>query len=138
MSNDFLAFRCDFAAAEAPRPAPSPAREPAIDLVHLSRQTLGDGFLEAELLSLFDRQAEQFRARLASAQRAGEGKWRGDLAHTLKGSARAVGAFEVARAAEAYEAAARAESLEAGPAWTRLAAAIGTARATIAQLLDRA
>ncbi|MFN3892433.1 MAG: Hpt domain-containing protein [Beijerinckiaceae bacterium] len=83
-------------------------RDPAvadrpIDLVHLSRQSLGDRALEKELLMLFDRQAEQIIARLDSEIGNGERKWRRDLSHTLAGSARAVGALRVARAASAYE-----------------------------------
>ena len=38
--------------------------EPVIDLVHLSRQTLGDTALETELLRLFEGQARAFAARL--------------------------------------------------------------------------
>src|SRR6056297_3252265 len=75
-----------------------------IDLVHLSRQSLGDRDLEIELLNLFDRQAEQIMARLKSECGAGDRRWRHDLSHTLKGSARAVGAARVARAAQVYEA----------------------------------
>jgi HPt (histidine-containing phosphotransfer) domain-containing protein len=79
------------------------AHLPPIDLVHLSRQSLGDRALELELLTLFERQAEQIAARLATLPAAGERRWRHDLAHTLKGSARAVGATAVAAAAQAYE-----------------------------------
>lgn len=74
----------------------------AIDLVHLARQTLGDRSLETEILALFVRQSEGLCARIAGA--AGE-QARRDLAHTLKGSARAVGAWRVAAAAEEIEAA---------------------------------
>lgn len=112
----------------------------AIDLVHLSRQTLGDAALETELLRLFDRQAEQLAARLAAPPAKGESQWRAELAHTLKGSARAIGAFDLADAAEAYERACRmtAEEEEAqikANAWSRLKAALGRARASIAVLL---
>ena len=83
-------------AAEMPRPS----FERPLDLVHLARQTLGDRELEREILDLFVVQVksmqEQMRA-LAAGQR------RLDLAHTLKGSARAVGAWRVAQAAEACE-----------------------------------
>ena len=47
-----------------------------IDLVHLSRQSLGDRALEIELLTLFERQAEQIAARLATLL----GQWRTALA----------------------------------------------------------
>jgi HPt (histidine-containing phosphotransfer) domain-containing protein len=108
---------------------------PVIDLVHLSRQTLGDSELENELLTLFDRQAEQFAARLASPAAPGESRQRGDLAHTLKGSARAVGAFELGDAADAYEIAVRAGAPDTEFALKRLQAAIDRAHKEIARLL---
>jgi len=74
-----------------------------IDLVHLSRQTLGDRGLEIELLQLFDRQAAQIAARLASDIGGSDRRWRHDLSHTLKGSAQAIGAGQVANAAQHYE-----------------------------------
>lgn len=80
-----------------------PVAERPLDLVHLSRQSLGDRSLEKELLMLFDRQAEQIIARLDSEVGAGDRKWRRDLSHTLAGSAKAVGALRVARTASAYE-----------------------------------
>jgi HPt (histidine-containing phosphotransfer) domain-containing protein len=78
------------------------ARAYTIDLVHLSRQTLGDRSLEVELLGLFERQCAQILEKLERAG-GGESRFRRDLAHTLKGSARAVGAGAVADAAELYE-----------------------------------
>lgn len=121
--------------------AAAPAREnwePTIDLVHLSRQTLGDGSLETELLTLFDTQAHAFAARLGQPMRPGENKWRADLAHTLNGSARAIGAHDVGRAAQAYEDAARAGDADLSLRLARLDAAIGAARRAIAELLGRA
>lgn len=113
----------------------APATAPVLDLVHLSRQTFGDHSLETELLALFDRQAAQFAARLVEARSPGDAGSHADLAHTLKGSARAVGAFALGEAAEAYEAA-----LRAGEKWNaalrdRLVAEIDAARAAIAELL---
>src|ERR1700691_2269812 len=67
------------------------ASEPVIDLVHLARQTLSDQTLEVELLDLFERQSARIVAQLRET-RAGDAKTRGDLAHTLRGSALAVGA----------------------------------------------
>ena len=56
------------------------------------------------------------------------------LAHTLKGSARGIGAWRVARAAEALELAGG-NGDEIGSALERLAAAADEARAVIADLL---
>lgn len=80
-----------------PSPPLVPDLQP-IDLAHLARMTLGDPVLEREVLALFTAQAASLVAMLASlpddAAR---------LAHMLKGSARAIGAFGVAEAAEAFE-----------------------------------
>jgi len=99
-----------------------------IDLVHLARTTLGDRSLEREVLQLFDRQSALLIARLRDAGPDGVAI----IAHTLKGSARGIGAWRVARAAEAVELAGGAES---GAALERLAAATDEARAVIADLL---
>ncbi len=108
---------------------------PVIDLVHLSRQTLGDSGLETELLSLFDRQARQFANRLSAPFKTGDIKWRADLAHTLKGSAKAVGAFQLAEAAEAYEGSLRAGGSDIDAAFAHLQAAIERVHGEIAGLL---
>jgi HPt (histidine-containing phosphotransfer) domain-containing protein len=89
--------------------APTSFERP-IDLVHLARQTLGDRDLEREILELFIVQARTVLQRLAAA---GEAQARADLAHTLKGSARAVGAWRVAAQAEKCESAAT----SAGTCW---------------------
>jgi HPt (histidine-containing phosphotransfer) domain-containing protein len=78
----------------------APSFERPVDLVHLARQTLGDRALEREVLELFKVQA---RAIFAQLEAVSETHLRHDLAHTLKGSARAVGAWKVAEAAEACE-----------------------------------
>jgi HPt (histidine-containing phosphotransfer) domain-containing protein len=72
----------------------------SVDWTHLSHQTAGDTELANELLTLFVGQARDIARRLAVA---GDDKSRRDLAHTLKGSALAIGAFDVARAAETCE-----------------------------------
>src|SRR5437016_9952482 len=82
-------------------PALAPDDRP-IDLVHLARMTLGDRSLEREVLQLFDRQAVLLVARMRAAEPCSVAA----VAHTLKGSARGVGAWRVAGAAEAVEAAA--------------------------------
>lgn len=106
---------------------------PPIDLVHLARQSLGDRGLELELLSLFDRQAGQILSQIESASTAGDSRFRRDLAHTLKGSARAVGAGEVATAAHDFEAALMAG--QAAPDLSGLGAAVARARVAITELL---
>jgi HPt (histidine-containing phosphotransfer) domain-containing protein len=104
---------------------PSPPLAPddgPIDNDHLDRMTLGDIALEHEVLAMFSAQAVGLIARLAtlpsdgrssegisSDGRSSEGRSSEGLAlaHTLKGSARAIGAFRVGEAAEALEAALR-------------------------------
>lgn len=109
-----------------------PAVEPAIDTAHLKRMTLGERSLEVEVLQLFDRQAGILLARMNDAPPEAILVF----AHTLKGSARGIGAWEVAAAAEAVEGAtdgAGPESL--ADALSRLAGSIGEARAAIASHL---
>ncbi|MGD9544654.1 MAG: Hpt domain-containing protein [Methylocystis sp.] len=120
------------------QPFSSVDAEPPIDLVHLSRQTFGDHELECELLGLFEAQAGQFAERLRAPAAFGDADWRIGLAHTIKGSARAVGAFEVGRAAESYEEALRAGDPSAVNLARSLDAAIGRARGAIALLLSGA
>jgi len=84
---------------------PSPPLAPddgPIDDAHLGRMTLGDIALEHEVLAMFSAQAVGLIGRLATLPPEGMA-----LAHTLKGSARAIGAFRVGDAAEALEAALR-------------------------------
>ncbi|MFM2423048.1 MAG: hypothetical protein RL291_1578 [Pseudomonadota bacterium] len=71
-----------------------------VDRNFLKRFTLGNRHLEREVLCLFATQAPTYLAQLVAAQTAKE--WH-DAAHTLKGSARSVGAWRVARAAESAE-----------------------------------
>ena len=99
-----------------------------IDLVHLARMTLGERSLEREVLQLFDRQSTLLLARMRSAAPAGVAT----LAHTLKGSARGIGAWRVARAAETLEAA---DAAGRDAALEALAAAAEEACALIAELL---
>ena len=112
------------------------APKPTIDLVHLSRQSLGDRALEIELLTLFERQAEQIAERLATPSGNGERRWRHDLAHTLRGSAGAVGATAVAAAAQTYEEALFAGGeMEVFAACEALFAAVAQARSAVLELL---
>ena len=81
---------------------PSPPLAPddgSIDIEHLGRMTLGDASLEHEVLAMFSAQAVGLICALAALPQDA-----GALAHTLKGSARAIGAFAVADAAGRLEA----------------------------------
>src|SRR5947208_17099569 len=109
---------------DAPTLAPD---DRPIDLVHLARTTLGDRGLEREVLQLFDRQSTLLIARMRSAAPAGIAT----LAHTLKGSARGIGAWRVARAAEALELAASPDTV--AQALEQLAGAAEEARCVIAE-----
>src|SRR5215212_12029875 len=78
----------------------SSAEQRVLDLVHLARQTFGDRDLEREVLALFEAQCRRLLPILAGAGREGE---RSDAAHTLKGAARAVGAWRLAALADELE-----------------------------------
>lgn len=73
-----------------------------LDLVHLARQTGGDAELEQELLVLF---ADQCARQLVTIRGGASRQNRCDAAHTLKGAAFAIGAWEVGEAAAAIESA---------------------------------
>ena len=72
-----------------------------VDLVHLSRYTLGERALEREVLELFCSQSFVYLERLRTAQ--SDSDWQ-DAAHSLKGSASAIGAWRAAEAAQRAEA----------------------------------
>ncbi|MBV8977950.1 MAG: Hpt domain-containing protein [Alphaproteobacteria bacterium] len=76
---------------------------PIVDLGHLARYTGGDAALNAEILKLFDGQANELVARLRAILAARDAKsWR-EVVHTLKGAARGIGAFPLGDAAAAAE-----------------------------------
>lgn len=113
---------------------PSPSLVPdqiAIDTAHLRQMTLGERSLEREVLSLFADQARDLAGRLADMPPEAP-----MLAHTLKGSARAIGAFGVADAAQSFEAALRAKNGVAD-ALRDLTVAVDEARAAIGIILDQ-
>ncbi len=64
-----------------------------VDLVHLAKYTMGDTRLESEILALFSKQARIYLGQIEKAETAGE--WH-NAAHTLKGSAKSIGAWSVA------------------------------------------
>ena len=76
--------------------------DPPLDLIHLSRQCLGDHGLEAELLGLFRLQAVALAGELSDSLLSLESKAK--IAHRLCGSALAIGAGRVAKAAGRLEA----------------------------------
>ena len=72
----------------------------AIDLAYLARFTLGNTALEHEVLQLFADQVPLYLQALRDAR--SRKSWR-EAAHTIKGSASAVGAWRLARFAEMAE-----------------------------------
>jgi HPt (histidine-containing phosphotransfer) domain-containing protein len=113
---------------------PSPPLAPddgPIDSAHLDRMTLGDASLEREVLAMFSGQAVGLIARLATLPSDVMA-----LAHTMKGSARAIGAFRVADAAEALEAAIR-DGDDPAQALAGLKDAVAEARTAIDAILRR-
>jgi HPt (histidine-containing phosphotransfer) domain-containing protein len=81
--------------ADSTPPTPTSPQHSVLDLTHLTRMALGDRRLEMQVLELFDRQAELFLLRMVQ-----EPSTIARLAHTLVGSARGIGAWQVAAAAE--------------------------------------
>jgi HPt (histidine-containing phosphotransfer) domain-containing protein len=115
----------------SPPLAPDCGPDPAIDLAHLGRMTLGDAELEREVLAMFAAQAFDLAERLTKIPPDAA-----DLAHTLKGSARAIGASRVAEAAADVEAAVRSGAATAMPVAT-LREALDEAREVIDAMLRR-
>jgi HPt (histidine-containing phosphotransfer) domain-containing protein len=112
-------------------PTSAPA-SPVIDRAHLGRMTLGDRNLEAEVLSLFVRQADLLLARMQDAPPSAIAAF----AHTLGGSARGIGVWEVASVAATVELAVRGNAeVTVSAAVARLVAAVAVAQAEIAELL---
>jgi HPt (histidine-containing phosphotransfer) domain-containing protein len=104
----------------------------AIDLVHLARQTGGDHELERELLALF---AQQCVRHLRAIHATDDAQTKMDAAHTLKGAARAIGAWQVAAAAAAIEQhLAATDSRGAEAAMDTLALAAAEVRVVISKL----
>ena len=102
-----------------------------IDFEHLSRMTLGDPALECEVLTMFVAQSAKLLGELA-----GLPAHAAALAHTLKGSARAIGAFAVAEAAGGLETA-LGKGGDAQMALDGLNDAVATAQGAIEAFLRR-
>lgn len=73
---------------------------PPIDLVQLATNTLGNRDLELQVLQMFVSQSTSMMTRLLAEEDRDAG---GRLVHTLKGSARAIGATMVAQECERLE-----------------------------------
>lgn len=74
-----------------------------VDLAHLAHYTGGDTALNTEILGLFLDQSTQLIGQLAQALDQHDQKgWR-EIAHSLKGAARGIGAFGLADAAALAE-----------------------------------
>jgi len=113
---------------------PSPPLAPddgPIDFEHLKRMTLGDAGLEQEVLAMFSAQSAKLLDTLATLPAE-----TGALAHTLKGSARAIGAFAVAEAAARLETA-LAHGRDPAEALVELGDAVALARTAIKAILRR-
>jgi HPt (histidine-containing phosphotransfer) domain-containing protein len=113
-------------------PPLAPVERP-IDFEHLFRMTLGDHSLEREVLQLFDRQAGMLMERIAQSQSAPGIV--AAAAHTMKGSARGIGAWQLARAADAVENAALSMRADLPKAVRALAVSVDEAKVAIADLL---
>jgi len=70
-----------------------------VDFAYLERFAAGDRSVVCEVLTLFRESAADWAPRLAAA----EADWR-DVAHTIKGAGRGVGAFALGDACERAEA----------------------------------
>jgi HPt (histidine-containing phosphotransfer) domain-containing protein len=71
-----------------------------LDLIHLRRYTMGNTALEQELLGLFLGQLPALLQQISEVAAAEDWKF---ALHTLKGSARAIGAHAIADIAETLE-----------------------------------
>jgi HPt (histidine-containing phosphotransfer) domain-containing protein len=112
---------------------PSPPLAPddgPIDIAHLERMTLGDASLQQEVLAMFSAQTAELTGWLADLPDNSAA-----LAHTLKGSARAIGAFGVADAAANLEIAI--QSGDPVQALALLNGAVAEARTAIDAILNR-
>ena len=100
-----------------------------IDLEHLRQSTLDDTGLAREVLRLFADQAARVHSQLVMLPADASA-----LAHTPKGSARAIGALGVAEAAAALELAIH-DGRAAAQALADLDAAVKAARAAVEEIL---
>ena len=106
-----------------------------IDLEHLAKYTGGEKALNDEILRLFDGQISTMVTELNGLVAGQDAKrWR-EIAHTIKGAARGVGAFEMGEAAAKAEPVNPADSAQAQAALQKLEREAETVRAFIATYL---
>ncbi len=111
---------------------PSPPLAPddgPLDLEHLRRTTFGDADLEREVLAMFAGQATRLVGALGTMSVDA-----GRLAHTLRGSAGAIGAFRVAAAACELERTIQ-DGADPAPSLALLRDAVAEARSAIDAIL---
>ena len=107
----------------------------SIDLEHLAKYTGGEKDLNGEILRLFDSQISSMVTELNSLIATEDSKrWR-EIAHTIKGAARGVGAFEMGEAAAKAEPVNPADSAEAQAALQKLEQEAQTVRVFIEKYL---
>lgn len=107
----------------------------AVDLEHLAKYTGGERALNEEILRLFDGQITNMMAELNGLVAGQDTKrWR-EIAHTIKGAARGVGAFGMGEAAAKAEPVNPANGTEAQAALQKLEHEAQTVRAFIATYL---
>ena len=127
-----LAAKCAGEPIENTSAASASPRSVAIDRAHLARMTHGERDLEREVLQLYAAQANLLLGRMLA--RPVPPAAVAALAHTLNGSSRGIGAWDVAEAAAGLEADAAA-GREIAASIERLAAAIRVAQAAVAELV---
>ena len=86
--------------ADVSRAAKADGTQKPVDLVHLSTQTLGDRELEKQVLSIFACQSGIYVNAWKAAR---DMQARKRAAHSLKGAARGIGAWDLAQMAEMAE-----------------------------------
>jgi HPt (histidine-containing phosphotransfer) domain-containing protein len=101
-----------------------------VDLVHLARYTLGNRAVEREVLELFSTHSERYLEKLETAR---DRKAWIEAAHAIKGSARAIGAWQVGDLAEEIE---RLAGAEQDPRRTQLVAGLRGAIAQATRYID--
>jgi HPt (histidine-containing phosphotransfer) domain-containing protein len=106
-----------------------------IDLEHLARYTGGDRTVNAEIMRLFDAQANELVAQLQAILDARDAKSWKEVTHTLKGAARGIGAFAFGDAAARCEPLDLADRAGAADAIAQLKAQAGVVQSFIRDYL---